>query len=217
MRHQKAKNRKIGCKNNQMYLFLTGNSHFVECSFWFWVLINSFQTALDQRTTISSLPPKKGWRNCCHPDFFQYSCGFPGFLRSIFQNRPTVDVQPPKEQKQQKPPSCYCSGRRFFHFLDTGREMIFDCPSGLSWNLTGEGGAGGRPAVGTEETIKEPSFSSMETDIFPFFQFKWWRSSAGRTILPNPSIARKYRAAITSWRLDFQFPPGLFQRFLDRL
>ena len=217
MRHQKAKNRKIGCKNNQMYLFLTGNSHFVECSFWFWVLINSFQTALDQRTTISSLPPKKGWRNCCHPDFFQYSCGFPGFLRSIFQNRPTVDVQPPKEQKQQKPPSCYCSGRRFFHFLDTGREMIFDCPSGLSWNLTGEGGAGGRPAAGTEETIKQPSFSSMETDIFPFFQFKWWRSSAGRTILPNPSIARKYRAAITSWRLDFQFPPGLFQRFLDRL
>jgi len=53
-----------------------------------------------------------------------------------------------------------------------GREMIFDCPSGLSWNLTGEGGAGGRPAAGAEETIKEPSFSSMETDIFPFFQFK---------------------------------------------
>ena len=179
--------------------------------------MKSFQIALNQRTTISSLPPKKGWRNCCHPDFFQYSCGFPGFLRSIFQIRPTVDVQPPKEQKQQKPPSCYCSGRRFFHFLDTGREMIFDCPSGLSWNLTGEGGAGGRPAAGTEETIKQPSFSSMETDIFPFFQFKWWRSSAGRTILPNPSIARKYRAAITSWRLDFQFPPGLFQRFLDRL
>ena len=45
---------------------------------------------------------KKGWRNRCHPDFFQYSCGFPGFLGPIFQNRPTVDVQPPKEQKQQK-------------------------------------------------------------------------------------------------------------------
>ena len=41
-------------------------------------------------------------------------------------------------------------------------------------------------------------FSSMETDIFPFSQFKWWRSSAGRTILPNPSIVRKYRTAITS-------------------
>ena len=167
MRHQKAKNRKIGCKNNQMYLFLTGNSHFVECSFWFWVLINSFQTALDQRTTISSLPPKKGWRNCCHPDFFQYSCGFPGFLRSIFQNRPTVDVQPPKEQKQKKTAFLLLLRKAFFHFLDTGREMIFDCPSGLSWNLTGEGGAGGRPAAGAEETIKEPSFSSMETDIFP--------------------------------------------------
>ena len=179
--------------------------------------MKSFQIALNQRTTISSLPPKKGWRNRCHPDFFQYSCGFPGFLGPVFQNRPTVDVQPPKEQKQQKPPSCYCSGRRFFHFLDTGREMIFDCPSGLSWNLTGEGGAGGRPAAGTEETIKQPSFSSMETDIFPFSQFKWWRSSAGRTILPNPSIARKYRTTITSRRLNFQFPSGLFQRFLDRL
>ena len=179
--------------------------------------MKSFQIALNQRTTISSLPPKQGWRNRCHPCFFQYSCGFPGFSGPIFQNRPTVDVQPQKEQKQQKPPSCYCSGRRFFHFLDTGREMIFDCPFGLSWGLTGEGDAGVWPAAGTEETIKEPSFSSMETDIFPFFQFKWWRSSAGRTILPNPSIARKYRAAITSWRLDFQFPPGLFQRFLDRL
>ena len=82
---------------------------------------------------------KKGWRNRCHPDFFQYSCGFPGFSGPIFQNRPTVDVQPQKEQKQQKPPSCYCSGRRFFHFLDTGREMIFDGPTGLSWELTREG------------------------------------------------------------------------------
>ena len=35
--NQKAKNRKMGCKNNQMYLFWTGDSHFVECSFWFWV------------------------------------------------------------------------------------------------------------------------------------------------------------------------------------
>ena len=34
MRHQKAKNRKIGCKNNQMYLFLTGNSHSNEDSFF---------------------------------------------------------------------------------------------------------------------------------------------------------------------------------------
>ena len=103
---------------------------------------------------------------------FQHSCGFSGFLGTIFQNRPTVAVQPPKEQKQQKTAFLIKIGKRFFHFLDTGREMIFDCPSGLSWNLTGEGGAGGRPAAGAEETIKEPSFSSMETDIFPFFQFK---------------------------------------------
>ena len=33
----KSKNRKTGCKNNQMYLFWTGDSHFVECSFWSWV------------------------------------------------------------------------------------------------------------------------------------------------------------------------------------
>ena len=30
---------------------------------------------------------------------FQHSCGFSGFLGTIFQNRPTVDVQPQKEQK----------------------------------------------------------------------------------------------------------------------
>ena len=107
---------------------------------------------------------KKGWRNRCHPDFFQYSCGFSGFLGPIFQNRPTVDVQPPKRQKAA---FLIKIGRRFFHFLDTGREMIFDCPFGLSWGLTGEGGAGVWPAAGTEETIKEPSFSSIETDIFP--------------------------------------------------
>ena len=146
------------------------------------------------------------------PRFFQYSCGLSGFLGPIFQNRPTVDVQPPKEQKRQKTAFLIKIGRRFFHFLDAGREMIFDCPSGLSWGLTGEGGAGVWPAAGTEERIEQPSFSSMETDISPFSKFKWWRSSAGRTILPNPSIARKYRAAITSWRLDFRFPSGLSWR-----
>ena len=110
---------------------------------------------------------KKGWRNRCHPYFFQYSCGFPGFLGPIFQNRPTVDVQPPKEQKQKKTAFLLLLRKAFFHFLDTGREMIFDCPSGLSWGLTGEGGNSFLPAAGTEETIKQPSFSSMETDIFP--------------------------------------------------
>ena len=91
----------MGCKNNQMYLFWTRDSHFVECSFWFWVhkfLPNGIRPADNNFVTRT----KKGWRNRCHPDFFQYSCGFPGFLGPIFQNRPTVDVQPPKEQKQQK-------------------------------------------------------------------------------------------------------------------
>ena len=34
MGHQKEKNRKMGCKNNQMYLFRTRNSHFNEDSFF---------------------------------------------------------------------------------------------------------------------------------------------------------------------------------------
>ena len=148
------------------------------------------------------------------PLFFSVFMRVSGLFRGDFSKRPTVDVQPPKGQKAA---FLIKIGRRFCHFLDTGREIIFDGPSGMSWRLTGEGGAGGRPAAGTEETIKQPSFSSIETDIFPFSKFKWWRSSAGRTILPNPSIARKYRTAITSRRLNFQFPSGLFQRFLDRL
>ena len=31
------------------------------------------------------------------------------------------------------------------------------------------------------------------------------------------ALDAEYRAAITARRLNFQFPPGLFQRFLDRL
>ena len=132
------------------------------------------------------------------PRFFSVFMRVFGLFRADFSKSPHRGCPTPKRAKTaKKPPSCYCSGRRFFHFLDTGREIIFDCPSGLSWVLTGEGGAGGRPAAGTEETIKQPSFSSIETDIFPFSQFKWWRSSAGRTILPNPSIVRKYCTAIT--------------------
>ena len=74
------------------------------------------------------------------PLFFQYSWGFPGFLGPVFQNRPTVDVQPPKEQKQKKTAFLLLLRKAFFHFLDTGREMIFDGPSEMSWGLTGEGG-----------------------------------------------------------------------------
>ena len=151
------------------------------------------------------------------PRFFSVFMRVSGLFRVDFSKPPYLDVQPPKEQKQQKTAFLIKIGKRFCHFLDTGREMIFDGPTGLSWGLTRERGAGVWPAAGTEERIEEPSFSSIETDIFPFSQFKWWRSSAGRTILPSPSIARQYCTAITSWRLDFQFPSGLFQRFLDRL
>ena len=172
---------------------------------------------LNTRVRFPSRAPRRGDEIDVTPIFFSIHAGFRAFQGRFFKIAPPWMSNPQKSKNSKKPPSCYCSGRRFFHFLDTGREMIFDCPSGLSWNLTGEGGAGGRPAAGTEETIKQPSFSSIETDIFPFSQFKRWRSSAGRTILPNPSIARKYRTAITSRRLNFQFPSGLFQRFLDRL
>jgi len=51
-----------------------------------------------------------------------------------------VDVQPPKGQKQQKNRFLILLGKRFSHFLDTGREMIFDGPSEMSWGLTGKGG-----------------------------------------------------------------------------
>ena len=139
MGHQKAKTEKwvvktIKCIYSEPWILILSGVPF---DFY---LINLFQTVLDQRTTISSLPPKKGRRNRCHPDFFQYSCGFPGFLGPIFQNRPTVDVQPPKEQKQQKTAFLIKIGKRFCHFLDTGREMIFDGPTGLSWELTREAG-----------------------------------------------------------------------------
>ena len=83
-----------------------------------------------------------------------------------------MDVQPPKEQKQQKTAFLIKIGKRFCHFLDTDREIIFDGPSGMSWGLIGVGGDGGWPAAGTEERIEEPSFSSIETDIFPFSQFQ---------------------------------------------
>ena len=95
-----------------------------------------------------------------------------GLFRVGFSKPPYLDVQPPKEQKRQKTASLFLLGKRFFHFLDTGREMIFDGPTGLSWELTREGGDEGWPAAGTEEMTKQPSFSSMETDISPFSKFK---------------------------------------------
>ena len=83
MGHQKPKNRKTGCKaikciySEPWILILSG----VPFDFY---LINLFQTVLGQRTTISSLPPKKGWRNRSHPRFFQYSCGLLELFRAIF-------------------------------------------------------------------------------------------------------------------------------------
>ena len=62
-----------------------------------------------------------------------------GLFRVDFSKPPYLDVQPPKEQKQQKTAFLIKIGKRFCHFLDTGREMIFDGPTGLSWELTREG------------------------------------------------------------------------------
>ena len=52
-----------------------------------------------------------------------------GLFRVDFSKPPYLDVQPPKEQKQQKTAFLIKIGKRFCHFLDTGREMIFDAPS----------------------------------------------------------------------------------------
>ena len=130
------------------------------------------------------------------PRFFSVFMRVSGLFRAGFSKSPHRGCPTPKRAKTaKKPPSCYCSGRRFFHFLDTGREMIFDCPSGLSWGLTGEGGNSFCRQPGQKKRLNSHLFLQWKQT---FSQFKWWRSSAGRTILPNSSIVRKYRTAITS-------------------
>jgi len=52
-----------------------------------------------------------------------------------------VDVQPQKEQKQQKTAFLIKIGKRFCHFLDTGREMI------LNFHQGGNGTVIGLPAL----------------------------------------------------------------------
>jgi len=47
---------------------------------------------------------------------------------------------PQKGKNSKKTASLFLLGKRFSHFLDTGREMIFDGPSEMSWGLTGKGG-----------------------------------------------------------------------------
>ncbi len=118
-------------------------------------LLNSSQMVLEWRTTISSLPPKKGWRNRCPPDFLVF-IWVSGLFRAGFSKPPYRGCPTPKRAKTA---FLIKIGKRFCHFLDTGREMIFDGPSGMSWGLTGEGGDGGWPAAGTEEMTKQPSFS----------------------------------------------------------
>ena len=61
------------------------------------------------------------------------------------QVRVVVDTDAKDVYKRQKLLSNFLGslqkiGKRFFHFLDTGREMIFDGPSEMSWGLTGKGG-----------------------------------------------------------------------------
>ena len=120
MGHQKAKNRKMGCKNYQMYLFRTRNSHFVGSPFWF--LFNKFiPNGIRPEDNNFVTPSQEGVTKLLSPRFFQCLWGFLGFLRLAFQNRPTVAVQPPKEQKRQKNASLFLLGKRFCHFLDTDR------------------------------------------------------------------------------------------------
>ena len=53
-----------------------------------------------------------------------------GLFRVDFSKPPYLDVQPPKEQKQQKTAFLIKIGKRFCHFLDTGREMILNFHQG---------------------------------------------------------------------------------------
>ena len=60
-----------------------------------------------------------------------------GLFRDDFSKPPHRGCPTPKRAKNRFPNKI---GKRFSHFLDTGREMIFDGPSEMSWGLTGEGG-----------------------------------------------------------------------------
>jgi len=62
-----------------------------------------------------------------------------GLFRAGFSKSLHRGCSPQKKSKRSKTAFLIKIGKRFCHFLDTGREMIFDGPTGLSWELTREG------------------------------------------------------------------------------
>ena len=96
--NQKAKNRKMGCKNNQMYLFWTGDSHFVECSFWFWVnkfIPNGIRPA--DNNFVTPLP-RRGDEIVVIPIFLVFM-RVSGLFRADFSKLPHRGCPTPKRAK----------------------------------------------------------------------------------------------------------------------
>ena len=149
MGYRKAKSRKTCCKNNQMHLLWTGDSHFVGSSFWF--LFNKFiPNGIRPVDNNFVTPSQEGVTKLLSTPIFSVFMGVSGLFKAGFSKPPHRGCPTPKRAKRQKNASLFLLGKRFCHFLDTGSEMIFDCLSGLSWGLTGEGGDGVWPAAGTE-------------------------------------------------------------------
>jgi hypothetical protein len=95
-------------------------------------------------------PSQEGVTKLLSTPIFSVFMGVSGLFKAGFSKPPHRGCPTPKRAKRQKNASLFLLGKRFCHFLDTGSEMIFDCLSGLSWGLTGEGGDGVWPAAGTE-------------------------------------------------------------------
>ena len=149
MGYRKAKSRKTCCKNNQMHLLWTGDSHFVGSSFWF--LFNKFiPNGIRPVDNNFVTPSQEGVTKLLSTPIFSVFMGVSGLFKAGFSKPPHRGCPTPKRAKRQKNASLFLLGKRFCQFLDTGSEMIFDCLSGLSWGLTGEGGDGVWPAAGTE-------------------------------------------------------------------
>ena len=63
------------------------------------------------------------------PIFFSIHAGFRAFQGRFFKIAPPWMSNPQKGKNSKKTASLFLLGKRFSHFLDTGREMIFDGPS----------------------------------------------------------------------------------------
>ena len=119
------------------------------------------------------------------PRFFSVFMRVSGLLRADFSKSPHRGCPTPKRAKKTKTASLFLLGKRFCHFLDTGREMIFDCLSGISWGLTGEGGVGVWPVADSEK-------QNGKRQLLPF--------NPGSYRKRNPAARRKKGMCREPWR-----------------